>query len=537
MAVIRRIRARVEQVPLHPFLFAVYPVLAMLAKNANEVRLVQASRPMLAAVLLSAMVFLGLHVLLGRLATAGVLTTLFMVGFLSYGHLYDGGRSLVPGAAAVVRHRYLLPAVLGCSVVLARMVWRRHELNAALTPVLNLVGLLVLIVPIFSVARAELKHRHLRTEQLNPRSDCSLPRSNLDQRRDIYYLILDAYAREDVLAETYKYDNGPFLDELRERGFFIAEGSQSNYASTGMSLASSLNMNYLPLSGDGRNDYWAAIANNEVRRQLECLGYRVVAFDSGYDWSTWRGADTFLSPIQGREGVLLSAGLNSFEVFFVNSTLLRILVDAAFIIPDALVPNVDVPLERHRRRIEFTFDFLESDAADLPSPKFVFAHIIAPHSPFIFGPEGETRNPGRLFTLENRAEGTASEQRVAYTQQLQYVNSRLLRVVDGILSAYPPDRIPIIIVQSDHGPTEGAEDRMRILNAYRMPDQGQAGLYATTSPVNSFRVVFNTYFEADFELLPDVSCYSSYSDPFDYRVVPNPGVNRANSPDAIEICK
>jgi hypothetical protein len=61
----------------------------------------------------------------------------------------------------------------------------------------------------------------------------------------VFYVILDAYARHDVLAEHYGFDNTPFLEALRERGFYVAAGSESNYTMTSYSLTSSLNMSYI----------------------------------------------------------------------------------------------------------------------------------------------------------------------------------------------------------------------------------------------------------------------------------------------------
>ena len=50
---------------------------------------------------------------------------------------------------------------------------------------------------------------------------------------DIYFIVLDGYARADVLAKYYGFDNGPFIGGLRQRGFQVSEASRSN--STGPS--------------------------------------------------------------------------------------------------------------------------------------------------------------------------------------------------------------------------------------------------------------------------------------------------------------
>ena len=83
---------------------------------------------------------------------------------------------------------------------------------------------------------------------------------------------------------------------------------------------------------------------------------------------------------------------------------------------------------------------------------------------------------------------------------------------------------PIIIIQSDHGAGEGAYKNLT-LNAFYFPDGGEEALYPTITPVNFFRIVFDHYFEMDFDLLEDKSYYSErlnryqleeIQDPYDY---------------------
>lgn len=107
--------------------------------------------------------------------------------------------------------------------------------------------------------------------------------------------------------------------------------------------------------------------------------------------------------------------------------------------------------------------------------------------------------------------GTPQEYMAGYREQVQFVNQRILQVIDEILRTSQTP--PIIIVQGDHGP--GAmfhwdaleesclPERLSILNAYYLPDGKTGELYDAISPVNSFRVVFNTYFGTDLNLLED----------------------------------
>ncbi|HOE02018.1 MAG TPA: hypothetical protein PKK24_02530, partial [Anaerolineaceae bacterium] len=86
-----------------------------------------------------------------------------------------------------------------------------------------------------------------------------------------------------------------------------------------------------------------------------------------------------------------------------------------------------------------------------------------------------------------------------------YLHKRIIGVVDEILAQ--SEQPPVIIIQGDHGiPRLKSENaKFQILNAYFLPGVTDHGLYPTISPVNSFRIVFNNYFNSDYELLPDKS--------------------------------
>ena len=93
---------------------------------------------------------------------------------------------------------------------------------------------------------------------------------------DIYYVILDGYARADALARHYDFDNAPFLAALGARGFFVAEESLANYPYTYLSLASSLNGRYLTAeiaAGEPYRDYLARIREATVPAAFRTRGY------------------------------------------------------------------------------------------------------------------------------------------------------------------------------------------------------------------------------------------------------------------------
>jgi hypothetical protein len=74
----------------------------------------------------------------------------------------------------------------------------------------------------------------------------------LDQARvdpatapDIYFIVQDAYASADTLQRLFGIDNTPFIGYLRDKGFYVAEDSHSSYSQTMLSIASTLNLDYI----------------------------------------------------------------------------------------------------------------------------------------------------------------------------------------------------------------------------------------------------------------------------------------------------
>ncbi len=176
---------------------------------------------------------------------------------------------------------------------------------------------------------------------------------------------------------------------------------------------------------------------------------------------------------------------------------------------------------QHRNRILFTFSEL-GKVAELPGRKFVFAHVVSPHPPFIFDRNGDAFNTQKPFSLEdaNSFDGTPEEYIQGYTEQIQYINALTLKAIDEILANSPEP--PVIVIQGDHGPRadvtvgiledSNVKETMPILNAYYFPDQDYSTLYPSISPVNSFRVILDKILGTHYGLLPDIPYFSTDRD-------------------------
>lgn len=137
---------------------------------------------------------------------------------------------------------------------------------------------------------------------------------------------------------------------------------------------------------------------------------------------------------------------------------------------------------------------------EIEGPRFVFAHILSPHRPYVFGP--------------------------TYVDEVIGISNRVKTELDEILEE--SDNPPIIVIQGDHGaPTRPrpiseltdtvARQRLGILNAYHLPGGGNDLLYPSITPVNTFRLILDYYFGATYDLLEDRSYYYDWENvPYEF---------------------
>ena len=84
---------------------------------------------------------------------------------------------------------------------------------------------------------------------------------------------------------------------------------------------------------------------------------------------------------------------------------------------------------------------------------------------------------------------------------------------------------PIIIIQADHGSqfdidhdnpsNENIEQMMSNFSAYYLPGIEKNSLEDVITPVNTFRIIFNSYFDTDYDLLENKMYWIDKKDTFD----------------------
>jgi hypothetical protein len=478
---------------LHPLLFAAFPVLALWAGNVREgVGLLDVLLPLLAVMAAAAVLFWVGTLIFHSAGKAGLAVSALVLLFFTYGRMYSWAAGRTVAGLDIGRHAVLLPLWAGLAV-LALYLSARARWIPEFTQIFNVVAAGLVIVNVWSVisydvrARAD-EHEAARLSELGFQGTLPDP-GTLASKPDIYYLVFEEYAGEQVLQRVFDWDNRPFLRALEQRGFYVAHQSTDNYPRTSLSLASSLNMEYLDFltkdfgrSSDDARPLTRLIEYNRVGKFLQSAGYRYTQVGS------WWGP-TARSPIADQN--IRFGGPSEFARALTDTTVIQPFSEDSFRL-------------REWKRVQFQFKAL-AGTKTFASPKFVFGHLLVPHAPYVFNPDGSYLGQG---TAAGR---TVKEN---YVNQLRYVNSQILGLVDQLMDR-PVGERPVIIVQADEGPYEGEPTswlpqpsgtltrKFHILNAIYLPEEGNGGLTPTITPVNTFRVVFDRYFDADLPMLPD----------------------------------
>jgi hypothetical protein len=499
----------IKRLPLYPFLFIIYVILAPLANNLGQLDPAQALRPLLVLLLGATVGLLLLRALFKDWQYAAYVVFLILAFFFVFGHLNRLAQDIISFQNKDTAELVLLIAWGGTLVILGlKRTWSRINGRVWIPLYLNLVFALALILPCYIVLTHLLHIPHrvsTASAQTMPNSDDT--RLDCSSRPDIYYIILDAYGRQDVLNGLYGVDNQPFIDYLESKGFYVASDSHSNYIQTIFSIPSSLSYSFIdpPREGSDSPEYFSNLVEyNRIMSDLKSCDYLTLAIESGFYFTENPGTDIYLSS---------NDVLNNFEDLLLAGSPWQVISDQLNLQP------VQQSYKAHRQRVLYSFEQLRN-LYKMPGPKIVFAHIISPHPPFVFDASGRPVEPVRGYSENDgdEFEGTLEEYRAGYAMQVQFVNKKLEQAIDSILAKSPTP--PVIIIQGDHGPGSHLNwnspentclwERTSILNAYYLPGDAKSMLYPSISPVNSFRVVLDAYFGAELPLLPDRTYFTSH---------------------------
>ena len=256
---------------------------------------------------------------------------------------------------------------------------------------------------------------------------------NKKQYPNVYHILLDAHPNQKAM-EIIGGDLRPFYRELERLGFVTFPESRSSYPNTYSSVASMLDMDYLPeyvsasLLDDKRH-------NGKVFKKFKHHGYRILL-----------GTDNrMVRTLYGETDGDITC----------NSSLLVQLYSLLFATP---VKHIYESLFSGAFRsactnaIEGVFESLEQCKDTYGSTGNVFyAHILSPHEPCIFSKKAENRSFNGFLVKFDTSHLSSKETHQAYCENTYGIDALVLKCIETIVRQYEAETIkPIIVLHSDH---------------------------------------------------------------------------------------
>jgi len=521
----------------HPFLIAFFPIIAVYSVNIGLIQLEQFIFPTLLIVGSALLFFLCLKYILKNGKKAALIVTLAFIIFFSFGHVYNMLNQVSIGDTDLGSNRTLLPIfVISFGIGSFLIIRTKRTLDNA-TSIVNTISVVFITVIVAMVGIEAFGCDECLIQQTyslgifsNQIMDSplyfeehSFSVSESGSLPNVYYIILDGYPRNDVLKKHLDFDNNEFINFLKQREFYVAENSYSNYSLSSTSIPATMNMNYINFLtdelGEDSRSYdpllgkdFGLYADNQVIKNFKSMGYKVAKIGS--------------VPMYLHEIPLADLSLCYKSIHLMDNRLFDTVARTSMI--GYFIERWSEDLQR--QIILCAFEELPKISSYYEEPVFVWSHIMLPHFPLIFGPNGESITPGQSLLTMNHPEYTDDSWDVKqqFVQQIQFTNKKSIEFIDKILEN---EKRSVIIIQSDHGSAFGVNlqdptdddvfQRLSNFNAIYFPDEKHREMltYDRTN-VNTFRIVFNTYFGSDYEMLEDKTYWGlSIKKPFWFKDV------------------
>ncbi len=505
----------------HSFVFASLPILMVVAVNIGDTPPERGfTSALVCAWGLAASAMFFSRIFGGSLAARSAWLSALIILLSSYSTILQG----FPGSRAGMLHEH--PAFAGgyaaAAIAIACAVRRPWDQRTHRTPMLGALALAMFTLSFapaaWHAARSAVGPWRRATTEFT-----SIPRPLVaasGPTRDVYYLVLDGLGRQDVLQDVYGVSLAALRLELERQGFYVPTRSRAPYAQTMLSLAATLNMNYLDsiaatIGQESKNRYplAALLKGNTMMAVARASGYRVISVGSEFaPTSDFDDADNGPAP----------DGLSDYQQTALAMT------------PLAALPLDHWTYKAHGRNVVRQFSKLDELASNATAPKFVFAHILVPHPPFVFASDGSVpRRQSSWFTPHDGDffRDVPETYVPGYAEQVSFVATLLRKFVQKV--SEHPGPAPVVVIMGDHGPgsqlrwedpaATNMTERMSVFSAYRFPGIPPDRFYPTISPVNAARILANTYFGTSLPPLPDRSAFSTWSRPYDFLQLPPEG--------------
>jgi len=507
----------ISHIILHPILFAIFLILSVFSYNVQELSFQETFLPLFLVLAFTVGIWISLRYILKNARKSAFIISLLLVLFFSFGHVYNLVDDVTINGFDIGKSRYLLvPFLISLVVGVYYFIRTNRKLNNA-TTITNFITITIILIVSVNIGTSYITNNEnfyddktivnsffpmLDTESVFTQSDKSeLP--------DVYYIILDGYAGTNSLKEFSGFDNQKFVRFLNDREFYVHPQSYSNYPTTPTSMAATLNMQYVnqlaDIVGSDLNDMhptFKIIQENLVMKYFKSKGYTLIGYNTG---------------------ILHLDETKKFDFYYCESdTLLDNVVISSMLHQSIIGYFVEkVRYQEYRDSILCAFSELP-EIKNIDEPTFVYAHFNMPHTPYIFSSNGEPFDPARQSNLGSS--GNVDD----YINYLKFTNMKMQKLVEHLLDTDDP---PIIIIQSDHGSGFGLDwenptddmlrEKMSNFQAFYLPNGDSSLMSEATTPVNIFRVLFNSHFNENHEILTDKIFWVLWNKPYDFTDITN----------------
>jgi hypothetical protein len=388
--------------------------------------------------------------------------------------------------------RHCVVAALLSAVLVARPDWWQgpviagasygaYQLVSRSRPLPSIISRASLAAMVFAAVFAAPPALELLSS-LDPVSAPSVP--STERGRNIYLILVDGYAREDTLITELGIDNSAFVAQLADHGFDVYDTATSDRTWTELTLLSLFSgstdgVPEGPVHGRDKKPLRERLASAPLPIRAQEAGYRWTVIDAPIGHVTFAGGHH-----------IQHGGINNFEERLLGRSLFAPLFVAIW--PYFVMDSV-------RGHLESSLDSLQG-LADPGGRQLIFAHLLAPHTPFLWDSGGRTEPiPSywpevQLFESVSETLGlSTTEYAQGLRGHLDEVNRRLLHVLSSLAEADPD---AAIVVFSDHGSRHslaGEDDEWhRTFLAARTPEHERL-FGANPKPAMLLRRLLDTY--------------------------------------------
>ena len=475
-----------------PLLVAAYPILFLYGHNATNLTLESLVMPLSLSLLSAGLAYGLLYLIQRKTATASLSAVAFVLLYYLYGTIY---RQLVHLDKFPVYHFVLLPVVIALAFYIGFFISKIRPFAAGIAQnVLFYLSLFLVAYNVVIILPVELKTISLKADP-TPVASATKVIAKTDQKHpDIYYVIFDEFERSDIMRSYFHDTEVDQLDAfLKQNHFFEFTNSRVPTINTQTEMSSRLNLQQYNEKSDV-NVTLEAINNNKVMKVLKSYGYTTAALDMAFPKIT---ADYQINydPQQ-----VAGMAVDEFRQTFLDDTLFN-----AF---QGYFQDTDMSETKQRDLIMYTLDQSVKLFTTIQSPKFVYAHVLLPHMPFIFDKDGNLLPPQDNYDWHY------------YLGQHQYTAKVIEQLITRLLASADPNNPPVIIIESDHGarnmiqrskdnilmdgylenyPIDYAYDNF---SAMYLPGIDYSTLSPSMPPIDTMILVLNHYLNAGVSLGP-----------------------------------